>query len=252
MISAGVNLRNVRERLGLTLREVETASERLAGRHKNEKYLIPTNRLSDFENKGTVPGIHRLYSLAIIYRSEFRELLSWYGVDLNQATSDIDACTPPRSHISHMPTTTAGLQIPVQMDPSFDPRKTSNFARMIRQWGTVPLAYLEQLSKVDYTYGYIGTEDLTMYPVLQPGSFVQIDESRNQVTEGGWRSEYERPIYFIETREGHICSWCRQTGEKLIALPHPLSPVPPKVFRFPKEAEVLGQVIGVAMRLGKL
>jgi hypothetical protein len=35
-----------------------------------------------------------------------------------------------------------------------------------------------------------------------------------------------------------------QTGEKLVALPHPLSPVPPKVFRFPKEAEVIGQVIG--------
>jgi transcriptional regulator with XRE-family HTH domain len=250
MISPGSNLRTLREKLGLTTGDVETASERLARKHNDEEYLITASRLSEFETEGVIPGIHRLYSLAIIYRREFGEMLSWYGVDLNQTASDLETCAPPRTHFSHALPNTAEVTGPVRIDPSFDPRTTTNFAPMVEQWGTVPVAYLQELSKKDYGYGYIGSEDLTMYPILQPGSFIQVDESRNKVLKADWRSEYERPIYFIETREGYSCSWCTQHREELILLPHPLSPALPKVLPA-HEADVVGQVIGVAMRLGE-
>ena len=64
MITGGQNLRTSREQLGLTMRDIETASERIARRHSNEEYLIPISRLSDFETKGVIPSIYRLYSLA--------------------------------------------------------------------------------------------------------------------------------------------------------------------------------------------
>ena len=115
--------------------------------------------------------------------------------------------------------------MPIRLDPSFDPRRTVNFGRMVEQWGQVPLAYLAQFATCQYTYGYIGSDDLTMYPILPPGSFVQIDESKNKAVDGGWRSEYERPIYFVETRDGHTCCWCTMTREEIILQPHPLSPV---------------------------
>jgi len=95
----------------------------------------------------------------------------------------------------------------------------------------------------------VGTQDFTMYPILPPGSFIQVDESRNRVVEGSWRSEYERPIYFVETRDGHTCCWCSMRREEIILQPHPLSPVPVRILRHPQEAEVLGQVVGVAMKL---
>jgi len=63
------------------------------------------------------------------------------------------------------------------------------------------------------------------------------------------RSEYERPIYFVETREGHTCCWCSMRREDVILQPHPLSPVPVRVLRHPQEAEIIGQVVGVAMKL---
>ena len=90
-----------------------------------------------------------------------------------------------------------------------------------------------------------------MYPILPPGSFIQVDESRNQVVEGSWRSEYERPIYFVETRDGYTCCWCTLQQEGLVLQSHPLSPVPVRVLKHPQEAEVIGQVVGVAMRLGE-
>ncbi len=96
---------------------------------------------------------------------------------------------------------------------------------MVEQWGSVPLAYLAKFSGEKYTYGYIGSEDFTMYPLLPPGTFLQVDESRNKVVAGMWRSELERPIYFVETREGYTCCWCSLKGDQIVLQPHPLSPV---------------------------
>ena len=92
-----------------------------------------------------------------------------------------------------------------------------------------------------------------MHPILPPGSFVQVDETKSKVgdgTDGTWRSEFERPIYFVEMRDGYTCCWCSVKGNSIVLQPHPLSPVPVRVLRHPQEAEVLGQVVGVAMRLG--
>ena len=36
----------------------------------------------------------------------------------------------------------------------------------------------------------------------------------------------------------------------MVLQPHPLSPVPARILKHPQEAEVLGQVVGIAMSLG--
>ena len=74
-------------------------------------------------------------------------------------------------------------RIPVKLDPGFDLSDTSDLGRMVQQWGTVPLSMLSHLASQNYTYAFVGHEDFTMYPILQPGSFVQVDESRT--TRGG-------------------------------------------------------------------
>jgi transcriptional regulator with XRE-family HTH domain len=251
MQSAGQILRSLRERLGLTMRDVETASTAIADRHKSDEFSIPPSRLSDIETKGVVPSIYRLYSLSVIYRRDAREILAMYGVDLNETAIDVSLSAPPKSHKSEALENVASVRIPVRMDPSFDPRYTVNMGRVVEQWGVVPLAYLAQFADRRYTYGYVGSEDFTMYPILPPGTFVQIDESKSRVTDGAWRSEYERPIYFVETREGYTCCWCTMQQDDLVLQSHPLSPVPVRLLKHPQEAEVLGQVVGVAMRLGE-
>jgi len=251
MLAAGNNLRALREQLGLTMRDVETASVRIAEKHHNEEFVLAPSRLSDMETKGIVPSIYRLYSLSIIYRRDPREILSWYGVDMNQVASDLSLIVPPKSHLCGTAKSAAAAEIPVRLDPSFDVRRTANLGRMVEQWGLVPLSYLSQFVNQGFTYGYIGAEDFTMFPILPPGSFIQVDESKNRVVDGSWRSEYERPIYFVETREGHTCCWCTLKRENLILQPHPLSPASVRILKHPQEAEVIGQVVGVAMKLGE-
>jgi len=251
MNSGGQSLRLLREQLGLTMRDVETASTRIAERRGNDEFAIPISRLSDMETKGVMPSIYRLYTLSVIYRQDMRELLAWFGIDFNDAASDLNVCQPAKSHISGTLASATKVQVPIKIDPGFDPQRTANLGRMIEQWGVVPLSYLAQFASCQYTYGYIGGEDLTMYPILPPGTFIQVDETLNTVVEGGWKSEYERPIYFVETRNGHTCCWCTMSREDVILQPHPLSPVSARVLRYPQEAEIIGQVVGVAMRLGE-
>ena len=100
MVTAGSTLRQMREKLGLTMRDVETASERLARKRGNVGYFVPISRLSDVETKGITPSIYRLYTLAIIYHNDFRYLLRLYGVEMELEVSDLEITSPPKSHLS--------------------------------------------------------------------------------------------------------------------------------------------------------
>jgi transcriptional regulator with XRE-family HTH domain len=252
VLSAGMALRRIRDSLGLTMRDVENASTIIAQRHDSQEYLIPPSRLSDIETKGVVPSIFRFYGLAAIYHKTIGELLRLYGIELDGTGADWDASRPPTSHLVALESERGLCRMPIKLDPGFDVRETSDLGRMVQQWGSVPISLLGHLASQNYTYAFIGSEDFTMYPILQPGSFVQVDESKRAVVEHQWRSEYERPIYFVETREGFSCSWCSLRLNSLVLQPHPLSPAQVRILKHPQEAEVIGQVVGAAMRIGNL
>jgi transcriptional regulator with XRE-family HTH domain len=252
MLSAGMFLRQIRDSLGLTMRDVEDASAIISQQRDSQEYLIPPSRLSDIETKGIVPSVFRFYCLAAIYHRPARELLQLYGIDLDETRADWDASRPAKSHLVRLENEQNVCEMPVKLDPGFDLRETSDLGRMVQQWGTVPLSLLGRLASQKYIYGFIGSEDFTMYPILQPGTFVQVDESKRAVAEQQWRSEYERPIYFVETRDGFTCCWCSLRFNSLVLQPHPLSATPVRVLKHPQEAEIIGQVVGVAMRIGSL
>ena len=139
--------------------------------------------------------------------------------------------------------------LPLALDPGLDLSKTTYLSRMIQRWGKLRLLFLNALDLKEHRYGFIGTEDWFMYPLLQPGSFVVIDESRRKVANTGWNSEAERPIYFLEHRQGYACAWCNLNDDRLILQPHPASECVPQVYVYQREIDVVGQVTGVAMRL---
>src|SRR5258706_8741782 len=58
----GLRLRQARERLGLTYRDVERASYELAARRGRADFILHISRLADIENRGVVPGLHKLRS----------------------------------------------------------------------------------------------------------------------------------------------------------------------------------------------
>jgi hypothetical protein len=139
--------------------------------------------------------------------------------------------------------------LPLSLDPGIDLRRTTYLSRMIQRWGKLPLMFLETLNLREQRYAFIGTEDWFMYPLLQPGTFVAIDETQRKIADSGWTNEFERPIYFFEHRQGYACGWCNLTDHQLILQPHPASMCSPQVYTYPDEIDLIGQISGIAMRL---
>ena len=246
----GQKLKRAREQLNLRYRDVAEASQKLALRHKNGEYYIALSRLSDIENRGTVPSIYRLYSLCAIYRLNFSEVVSWYGVRLPEVVADAARTPIAQTHTVEIePEREGAISVPVIQEGTVDVRKTTFLNRQIREWGRLPLQMLAAIDLKRSKYGFIGSDDWAMYPILAPGSLVQIDDSKRKVVTAGWNYEFERPIYFFEHRKGFECSWCSLVDEYLILQPHASSQLPSRYFRYPEEIEVIGQVVAVAMRL---
>jgi transcriptional regulator with XRE-family HTH domain len=248
---AGEQLREFRNRLGVTTREVEEFSRTIAEDRQNEEFYISNAWLTQLENKNSIPSIYKLYSLSVIYRARFQDLLKVFGIDLNDTPRYQLALPLENTHLVSFeePEPNQAVTFPVRFDKGFRLETTSLISRMVEVWGEVPVALLQRLDVRHCQYGYIGTDDHAMYPLLRPGSFVQIENYPTRLETSQWRTEFDRPIFFIELRDGYACSWCEMRGSQLTLIPHPLSGCTIRQFAYPSEAEVIGQVTGVAMRL---
>lgn len=242
----GLRLRQARERLGLTYRDVERASYELAGRRGRPDFILHISRLADIENRGVVPGLHKLYTLAAIYRLNPLEILRWYDIPIEECFHDGTSFGVPQTHLMAAPTS---LRLPMRFDPGFDPRRTELLSRMVERWGHFESALTNGHSS--HLYGYIGLRDRRMVPLLPPGSIVLVDASRHKIEDEHWTSEHDRPMYFVDVRHGYRCGWFHQDGSRLVMQPHPLSHCLPEAWRMPEEAEIVGRVTGVLMRLSE-
>lgn len=252
MEEPGQKLKKRREELKLRYRDVEELSEKIASLHKNDEYLMAISRLADIENKGIIPTIYRLYSLAAIYRIDFTEILEWYGIDVTKLPGD--SATLGAGQTTHLIKFSAQghsgeVLLPLALDPGIDLKRTTYLSRMIQRWGKLPLMLLNSMDLKAHRYAYVGTDDWRMHPLISPGSLVLIDETKRKIVNSGWTSEVERPVYFFERREGYLLGWASLHDNALIVQPHPASDSAPEIFDIRTEIDVVGQVVGLAMRL---
>lgn len=250
MEEAGRRLKQARERLNLRVRDVELASQKIAEKHGNDEFIVLINRIAEIENRGLIPTVYKLYSLCAIYRLKVDEVLEWYGMPIASLPADSLFAPVTNTYLVPFEGNAPGEAfLPLQLDPGIDLRRTTYLSRMIQRWGKLPLMFLDALDLKAHRYAFIGTDDWFMYPILQPGSFVVIDENRRKVVNGTWDHEFERPIYFVEHRGGYCCGWCSVDGDVLIMQPHPSSNDRPLIFSYSSGVDIIGQVTSVAMHL---
>ncbi len=244
-------LKDLRSRLGITTRDVAEFSQRIAEAEGNPEFQISNAWLTQIENSDSVPSIFKLYSLSAIYRMKFTDLLLLYGLDLQKLGMHQLAAPLPHTHLTSLEVYDADrtVSFPIRFDRSFDVDNTNLLSRMVELWGEVPIALIQHLDIRHSQYGYVGLQDYTLYPLLRPGSFVQIDSRVRKVQPLRRRTEFDRAIYFVELRDGYACAWCDLLDDHLLLLPHPLSPCSVRKFKFGTDAEIVGQVTAVAMRL---
>ena len=250
-LSANEQIKELRHRLRITIREVEDYSRKIADAEGNEEFFISNAWLTQVENRQTTPSIYKLYSLSAIYRVKFTDLIILYGIDLEKISKHQAALPLPQTHLTQLAVydEERPVAFPVRFDPGFIVAKTNLLSRMVEIWGEIPIALIQHLNLRKSLYGYIGLADYAMCPILRPGSFVQIDDRQTRVHKPPWRTEFDRPIYFIELRNGYACCWCELQEKQLLLVPHPLSGCAIRQYAYPNDAEIVGRVTAVAMRI---
>jgi transcriptional regulator with XRE-family HTH domain len=240
----------MRRQLGLSASDVEERSQQLAVEHGNPEFLMSRGRVIQVENSETTPSIYKLCSLSAIYGVPISELIDLF-VDLSSISGQGLRIGHDQSRVLRFETGEPGkrVQFPIAFNPGFNPDATNLLSRVVQAWGEVPIGLIQELNLRSLHYGMIGLSDYTLYPLLRPGSFVQIDKSQRKIASCPASNEYDRPIWFVELHQGYVCGWCEMHQGRLVVAPHPLSPCRIRIFDYPGEAEIVGRVVAVAARL---
>jgi transcriptional regulator with XRE-family HTH domain len=246
MYPPGLRLRQTREGLGLTYRDVEHASYGIAEKRGRPEFVLHISRLADIENRNVVPSLHKLYSLSTIYHLSPLEISGWYEAPFRQTFDDGAAFPAPVTHLYEFPRCPSAGS-----NGEIIPRLGSTTIWNALPESTGPFPGMKQAESERLCYGYIGLADRRMAPILRPGSMVLVDTALRRIEDADWASEYDRPLYFVETRGGYRCGWFQKYKSRLIMQPHTLSRCAPEAWRTPEEAEVVGKVVGVITYLNE-
>lgn len=246
----GIRLKQLRERLGFTLREVQELTEKLADQKHNEDFFVSRGWLNNIENGIYTPSFFKLYALAAVYGVHWSSLFTMFGCNLRDFGRDQAMFAPRKTQL--VTDVTSGddtVVIPIKSRTDVGLDRTNLLSRLAEIWGEIPVRLIQHLDLKNGVYGFVGMRDRTMYPIIRPGSIVQIDQSQRKVVQSKWEDEDDRPIYFVELRGDFLCSWCEMRDGYLSAVPHPKSKCQVRRFAYPREADIVGRVIGVTMRL---
>jgi transcriptional regulator with XRE-family HTH domain len=251
-LEPGGRLKEIRSRLGITTREVALFSKTIADAEGNNEFLVSSPWLTQIENdRSALPSIYKLFTLASIYGLSYSQVLGLYGVDLQKVSAFHSQFPIARTHMAEFDPREApqSFEIPIRFDAGLNLGHTNLLTRMIETWGVVPMQFIQRLDLRRRLYGFVGFKDYTLYPLLRPGTFVEIDPDFKKLRPKPARTEFDRPIYFVDLRSEYACAWCELEEDRLLLLAHPLSPVKTRVVAYPLDAEIIGQVTGVAMRI---
>lgn len=118
---------------------------------------------------------------------------------------------------------------------------------------TMLLSHDRAVLPAHYRRGIIGSRDRSLEPMLLAGSIVLIDTQKRAIANRkSWNNEFDRPIYFLFTREGYVCGFCEldKKAEWLKLVPHMLSfeIKEDTRWRYRKEVEVIGTVAALFTR----
>jgi transcriptional regulator with XRE-family HTH domain len=247
-VQGGQKLKEIRNRRNIKTREVEEASRRIAQAKGDKRFGISDTWLTQIENGASEPSICKLFSLSAISQVNITDLMRLYGVDADEIEKYEAVAHPRQTQL--LPAEALGDNQVIRFPVGFRSRqyKTGLAPGTTEMLGNAPVAPPQHPETRRISYGYIGLDDFTMYPLIRPGSFVQIDSRQNKPQAIAWRNEYERPIFFIELRDGYACGWCELQGDSLLIIPHHSSPGSTRRFVHPREAEIVGRVIGFDTR----
>jgi len=96
-------------------------------------------------------------------------------------------------------------------------------AELLRTWSNIPLLLMLDTDWEKGPLVLIGLDDYMMWPLVPPGSVLQLDPTLHTIDEGRW-SEFDRPIYLIEFNARFYCCYAQRKGRTVLLISHAESP----------------------------
>jgi transcriptional regulator with XRE-family HTH domain len=242
-IGIGESLRAIRKGWQLSLREVEERSFRFAQEHGSQSHQVSASWLTRLERGTHELTVSKLMALASIYNIPVEQLL--------HSICPVDP-QPILSERSIPNVTMLQTEGPLEEQAKYMLTEPPDADQLSDETVLLPIG--GGLSQAPYRRAIIGKRDRTLEPVIRPGTIVHIDTQKRSISlRKDWKHEFQRPIYFLMTREGYVCGWCEldRKSEWLTLVPHPLSRVSSRRWKYRTEIENLGRVVVVAIRLEK-
>ena len=236
----GAKLKKIRLRLGLSIREVERRSLKLVIDQRNPDYHLSRSWITDVEQGRFAPGTFKTVSVSMLYHLTIPEIHRFFGIKPGDIMKESGLFPPPRTHL---------VLPPDEREPEIATTEEPNDAASLGE-NTHLVSRLVDIALRRALFGYIGTQDRTMSPLIRPGTFVHIDVKQTHIKNEAMQTgsgPFARPVYFLDIRTGYACGWCQLEDNLLTLIPHPESGVKARSFHHPSEVEVVGRVTEIFM-----
>jgi hypothetical protein len=230
----GILLETARVQAGLSFRSASKLSREIAKTLGDRRYFASSGTLSDYEAGDRMPRhIHKLFTLAIVYCIGFRDLVRAFGIVLDNLGKT--ARTQRRK----------------------DERRDGFLESIQNQFGVLPLFLASTLPSLSGVANitlrdvfWLGGQRNHPHPSLRGALFILVNRRSKKPRRFSRMSVWTQPLYLLQDRDGsYLAASCAIERGQLVVDSHPRGSTEGQPVRRQIDADVVGQIVGIARSL---
>jgi hypothetical protein len=244
-------LRNLRIKLGLSLREASSMSRRIADHLGNDRYFAAAGTLSDFETLTSAPcHVEKIFTLCVLYCLGFEEFLRACNLPVDRTGGE---SIPDELLAGERTQERRSLKrLPLPWSNS-----ANGFVQQLHErWKEIPFFLKDSLDSVtgirNFSYAdvfWVGSDPRPRHPLFSNAEFVAVNRRAKKPPQSN-KAGRQLPLFVIMTRDGnYLCGPCTLDDRYLFLSGSSKNGIAAERFRNEAEAEVIGQITAILRRI---
>jgi transcriptional regulator with XRE-family HTH domain len=245
--SVGRLLKSARLRSRFSTREAAQMSQSVADLLKDDRYIISSSSLSDYELRNTPPrDFHKIIALCSIYGLSFESVMGSIGVEPADSGTEVI----PDRYLYRVEPRFAVKRGNEVVRAGFLEKLLALFENEVPFFLRDLLGYFSGSAQVTIDdLHWIGGDRDPLHPYLATGILAIVNRRRKTPLHFSSKPVWKQPIYVVLARDGkYLAACCGIEDDKLVI--HPYGPDFHSIaeYRHHRDAEVIGQIVAIARR----